>query len=170
VDRFAIAQAGDHVLFVGELVRHKRADVAIEAALAAGRAIKVVGDGPELRRLRERYGRQAEFLGRVDDEKLAGEFATAAALIVPNVEEFGIAAVEAQAAGRPVVALNAGGARETVVPGRTGVLVEPGDSDGLRRALCCDLHTFDSQEIVRWAQRFSREAFQARIREVVEVG
>jgi glycosyltransferase involved in cell wall biosynthesis len=169
VDRFAIGEAGDHVLFVGELVRHKRADIAIEAALGAGRAIKVVGDGPELRRLREHYGRQAEFLGRVDDETLAREFASAAALVVPNVEEFGIAAVEAQAAGRPVVALNAGGTRETVVPGRTGVLVPPDDPDGLHRALRADLHAFDSQEIRSWAQRFSRQTFQARLREVVQV-
>jgi glycosyltransferase involved in cell wall biosynthesis len=170
VDRFAPAQPGPHVLFVGELVRHKRAEVAIEAALGAGRAIKVVGDGPELSGLRARYARQAEFLGRVDDETLAREFAAAAALVVPNVEEFGIAAVEAQAAGRPVVALDAGGARETVVHGRTGLLVPPDDGDALRRALRADLHAFDPHEIRCWAQRFSKQAFEARIREAVEHG
>ena len=99
VERFEIGEPGDHVLFVAELVRHKRPEVAIEAAVAAGRPIKVVGDGPELQRLRERYGSSAEFLGRVDDEQLARLYAEAAALVVPNVEEFGIAAVEAQAAG-----------------------------------------------------------------------
>jgi glycosyltransferase involved in cell wall biosynthesis len=170
VDRFAPADAGDHVLFVGELVRHKRAHVAIEAAVGAGRAIKVIGEGPELPQLRARYAEQAEFLGRVDDRTLARELASAAALVVPNVEEFGIAAVEAQAAGRPVVALDAGGTRETVVRGRTGLLVSPDDPDGLRRALRSDLHAFDPWEIRSWAQRFSREAFKARIREVVEAG
>ena len=112
---------------------------AIEAAAEAGRRIKVVGTGPELERLRERYGGQAEFLGRVDDRALARLYAEAAALVVPNVEEFGIAAVEAQAAGRPVVGINAGGARETVVHGRTGLLVPDGDP-ARWRARCGGLH------------------------------
>jgi glycosyltransferase involved in cell wall biosynthesis len=168
VDRFHVADPGEHVLFVGELVRHKRPEVAIAAAVAAGRRIKVVGAGPELERLRARYGGQAEFLDRVGDERLAGLYAEAAALVVPNVEEFGIAAVEAQAAGRPVIAIDAGGARETVVPGRTGVLVPETDPDGLARALREDLSRFDPEEIRANAQRFSRVRFQARLRELVE--
>ena len=70
VERFSIGEAGDHVLFVGELVRHKRPDLAIEAAAEAGRWIKVVGTGPELGPLKERYAGKAEFLGRVDDVEL----------------------------------------------------------------------------------------------------
>ena len=156
------------MLFVAELVRHKRPEVAIEAAVAAGRRIKVVGMGPELGRLRERYGGQAEFLGRVDDEQLARLYAEAAALVVPNVEEFGIAAVEAQAAGRPVVAIDAGGARETVLPDRTGLLVPDGDRGALTRALRSDLTRFDPHEIRAHAQRFRPEAFRVRLREIVE--
>ena len=168
VERFSIGQPGDHVLFVAELVRHKRPEVAIEAAVAAGRRIKVVGMGPELGRLRERYGGQAEFLGRVDDEQLARLYAEAAALVVPNVEEFGIAAVEAQAAGRPVVAIDAGGARETVLADRTGLLVPDGDPGALTRALRSDLTRFDPHEIQAHAQRFRPEAFRVRLREIVE--
>jgi glycosyltransferase involved in cell wall biosynthesis len=168
VERFHLAEPGDHVLFVGELVRHKRPEAAIAAAVAAGRQIKVVGAGPELERLRARYGGQAEFLDRVGDERLAGLYAQAAALVVPNVEEFGIAAVEAQAAGRPVIAVDAGGARETVVPGRTGVLVPENDPDALARALREDLSRFDPEEIRANARRFSRARFQARLRELVE--
>ena len=93
---------------------------------------------------------------------------SAAALVVPNVEEFGIAAVEAQAAGRPVVAVDAGGVRETVVDGRTGVLVPPGDRDALVRALRGDFSRFDPDEIRRHAQRFSREAFQERLAAAVD--
>jgi len=167
VERFRIGEPGDHVLFVGELVRHKRPEVAIEAAVAAGRRIKVVGAGPELERLRARYGREATFLGRVGDEQLAGLYAEAAALVVPNVEEFGIAAVEAQASGRPVVAVDAGGARETVVADRTGVLVPDGDTGALARALRGDLTRFDPHDIRAHAQRFSRPLFQARLREIV---
>jgi glycosyltransferase involved in cell wall biosynthesis len=167
VDRFAMREPADYVLFVGELVRHKRPEVAIEAASAAGRPIKVVGAGPEEARLRARYGQAAEFLGRVGDRELAGLYAGAAALVVPGVEEFGIAAVEAQAAGRPVVGIDAGGLRETVVHGRTGLLVENGDSDGLARALRGDLMRFDGEDIRAHAQRFSPRAFQARLREIV---
>jgi glycosyltransferase involved in cell wall biosynthesis len=168
VDRFAIREPQDHVLFVGELVRHKRPELAIEAAHAAGRRIKVVGSGPELHHLQARYGRQAEFLGRVDDHRLPDLYASAAALVVPGVEEFGIAAVEAQASGRPVVATDAGGARETVESGRTGLLVENGDSRGLTRALSEDLTQFDPQEIRAHAQRFRPAVFRERIREIVE--
>ena len=168
VDRFEIGEPAEHVLFVAELVRHKRPQVAIEAAAAAGRPIKVVGTGPELERLRARYGDSAEFLGRVDDDALARLYAQAAALVVPNVEEFGIAAVEAQAAGRPVVAVDAGGVRETVVQGRTGVLVPDGDQAALRAALEGDLTRFDPQEVRANAMRFRPEVFRDRLREIVE--
>lgn len=167
VERFRPGEPSDHVLFVGELVRHKRPEVAIEAAAAAGRRIKVVGAGPELGRLRDRYRTQADFLGRVADHELPALYAGAAALVVPNVEEFGIASVEAQAAGRPVIAIDAGGARETVVPGRTGVLVADGDTAALARALRGDLGRFDPHDIRAHAERFSRPLFQARMREIV---
>ena len=168
VDRFSVGQPHDYVLFVGELVRHKRAEVAIEAALAAGRPIKLVGGGPELPRLRSLYAERVEFIGRVDDDELHRLYAEAQALVVPNVEEFGIAAVEAQAAGRPVVGLNAGGLQETVVSGDTGLLVAPDDPPALTRALRQDFTRFDPQHIREHAKRFARPVFQARLREIVE--
>jgi glycosyltransferase involved in cell wall biosynthesis len=167
VERFSIGEPADHVLFVGELVGHKRPDVAIEAAAAAGRRIKVVGTGPELPRLAARYS-NADFLGRVTDEELARLYAEAAALVVPNVEEFGIAAVEAQAAGRPVIAADEGGATETVLQGQTGMLVANGDPDGFARALRTDLSRFDPHTIRAHAQQFSLGTFEHRLRELVE--
>lgn len=169
VERFSIGEPGDHVLFVGELVRHKRPDLAIEAAAAAGRRIKVVGTGPELGPLKARYEREAEFLGRVDDLELARLYAETAALVVPNVEEFGLVSVEAQAAGRPVVGIDAGGVSETVISGRTGLLVPDGDLAALARALQSDFTRFDPHDISAHAQQFSRDAFQMRLREVVEM-
>ena len=168
VERFPVREPGEHVLFVGELVRHKRPDLAIEAALAAGRPIMVVGAGPELGRLQASYRGRAEFLGRVGDRDLRGLYSQAAALVVPSVEEFGIAAVEAQAAGRPVIGFDAGGLQETVVSGRTGLLVPLGDDEGLARALRTDLVRFDAEEIRAHARRFSRAAFQERLLEIVE--
>ncbi len=166
IDRFSLSVPEEYVLFVGELVRHKRVELAIEAARDARRPIKIVGAGPDFARLRSRYP-EALFLGRVSDRDLAMLYAKAAALVVPNVEEFGIAAVEAQAAGRPVVAIGAGGALETVVHGRTGLLVDPREPAELARALRQDLHAFEPGEIRAHAEKFSPEAFRRRMESIV---
>ena len=116
-ERFAPGERGEKLLVVSEIVRHKRLQVALEAARRARAPIRVAGTGPDYAALREAYP-EAEFLGRVDDEELALEYAAARAVIVPSMEEFGITAVEAQAAGTPVIAAAAGGALETVIDGR----------------------------------------------------
>jgi glycosyltransferase involved in cell wall biosynthesis len=167
VSRFRVDDPEDYVLFVGELVSHKRADRAIEAARHAGRKIKVVGGGPELAHLREWGPAHAEFLGRVSDTELEDVYARAAAVIVPNVEEFSIVAVEAQAAGRPVVAVDAGGVRETVVAGTTGILVDSDNPVALGEALASDMSQFDPVRIQLHAQQFSRLMFETRMEEVV---
>jgi glycosyltransferase involved in cell wall biosynthesis len=151
---------GDYFLVVTELASHKRVHVALEAARAAGKPIKVVGAGPELGRLRARFGDSAEFLGRVSTDELARLYPGALALLVPNVEEFGIAAVEAQAAGRPVVPVDAGGTRETVANGDTGVLVDDPSSDAFAEVLReVDFERFSSAAIRRHAEQFSRDRF-----------
>ncbi len=169
-DRFEIGVPEDFFLVVTELVAHKRVEVALQAARRAGAPVKVVGTGPELQRLRALYHPGAEFLGRVPDEELAVLYGRARALIVSNVEEFGIAAVESQAAGRPVVALGEGGVRETVVDGSTGVLVGPG-VDTLAEALSeTDFDRFRPAAVRAQAQQFSLEAFQRKfVAEVTRV-
>jgi glycosyltransferase involved in cell wall biosynthesis len=163
VERFAIGEPEDFLLFVGQIVPHKRVEVALEAAKLAGRPIKVVGDGPDRERLEALYGGSgAEFLGSVPDGLLGDLYARCMALVVPNIEEFGIAAVEAQAAGRPVVAVNRGGVRETVVPGETGVLVDGEDAVALAEALRdVDFGGFDPAKIRAHAERFRPAAFRA---------
>lgn len=171
VGRFTIGVPEDFFLVVSELVPHKRVETALRAARKARVPIKVVGSGPELGRLRALYDSHADFLGRISDGELAGLYARARALIVPGVEEFGIAAVESQAAGRPVVALDEGGVRETVVNGRTGVLVERDDVDTLAEALReTDFDRFAAVGLREHAERFSLEAFQRRfVAEVTRV-
>jgi glycosyltransferase involved in cell wall biosynthesis len=170
VERFRLGEPEDFVLFVGQIVRHKRVDTAIEAALAAGRPIKIVGDGPELARLRSQYeGRAVDLLGSVSDAELASLYSRCAALVVPNIEEFGIAAVEAQAAGRPVVAVNRGGVRETVVDGHTGVLVDGEDAASLAEPLRDEnFSRFDPVAIRTNAERFSATAFRQNLKATVE--
>jgi glycosyltransferase involved in cell wall biosynthesis len=169
VDRFTRGEPEDFVLFVGQIVRHKRVEVAIEAALLAGRPIRIVGDGPDRPELEERFAdRPVEFLGPIGDEELASLYSRCLALVVANVEEFGIAAVEAQAAGRPVVAVARGGVTETVLDGKTGILVEGESAADLAEALRSeDLLRFDPAVIQANAARFSSEAFRRKLTETV---
>ena len=165
VDRFSIDRPEDYALIVTEVVCHKRVDVALEAARRAGQRVKVVGTGPDLGALKARFHGSAEFLGRVSDTELTRLHQGARMFMMANVEEFGIAAVEAQASGRPVVAAAAGGALETVMPGETGVLVPEDDVDAMAEALrYTDFDRFCPEVIRRNAERFSTEAFQSRLR------
>jgi glycosyltransferase involved in cell wall biosynthesis len=166
-DRFAPGDPGDSLLVVSEIVRHKRVHVALEAARRAHAPIRIVGSGPEHAALREAYP-EAEFLGRVEDEQLAGLYAEARAVIVPSKEEFGITAVEAQAAGRPVIAASAGGALETVLDGETGRLATLDDADSFARAIeGIERLPFDPARAVLNAERFSVAAFRRGIAEQV---
>ena len=161
IGRFTPAEPEDFFLIVCELVRHKQVDVALEAARRAGARVVVVGSGPDRERLRALYGDVARFEGRLSDDELAALYARALAVLIPNVEEFGITAVEAQAAGRPVLAADAGGARETVIAGVTGTLFAPGDVDAISEAMReVDWTRFDTRRCREQAERFSVGAFQ----------
>jgi glycosyltransferase involved in cell wall biosynthesis len=163
LSRFHVGEPEDFFLVVAELVSHKRIEVALNACNRVGVKVKVVGEGPEAKRLKATYPAGVSFLGRVSDEKLADLYARCVALIVPNVEEFGIAAVEAQAAGRPVLAPETGGAQETVIDGETGVLI-PGAVDHFAEAI---RHTpwsgFSPQACVKSANRFAPSVFRRRL-------
>jgi glycosyltransferase involved in cell wall biosynthesis len=161
--RFTVGTPEDALLVVSELVAHKRVHVALEAARRARVPIRVVGSGPEQAPLRSAFP-EAEFVGRVDDRELARLYASARALVVPTIEEFGITAVEAQAAGRPVIAAGAGGALETVLDGDTGLLFALDDVDSLARLIQeIDTLDFDPARAVKNADRFSVVAFQRRL-------
>jgi glycosyltransferase involved in cell wall biosynthesis len=166
-DRFHVGTPGEHLLIVSELVPHKRLHVALEGARLAGAPVRVVGSGPERVSLERRFP-QAEFLGRAADGQLAELYASARALLMPSIEEFGIAAVEAQASGRPVVAAAAGGALETVLDGETGRLVAPDDPAAFAAAIReLDASPTDPARAVANARRFSVEAFRRGLRSQV---
>ena len=136
LERFAAGgrqRVGEHYLVLAELMAHKRIDVAVRAFNRLGRPLVVVGDGPEARRLRRLAGPTVTFAGRVPDARAAELLASSRALVVTATEEFGIAAVESLAAGRPVIALADGGVRETVTEGETGTFFAAPDPDCARR-------------------------------------
>ena len=149
---------GDHYMVLAELMAHKRIDVAVRAFGALGLPLLVVGDGPELRRLRRMAGPTVSFTGRISDERVADLLARARALVVTATEEFGIAAVEALAAGRPVIALGEGGVRESVVEGVTGTFFERCEPEALAEAV----RRFDPLSVDPRACRARGRAFRRR--------
>jgi glycosyltransferase involved in cell wall biosynthesis len=162
-ERFRLGSPGTSLLVVSEVVRHKRVHVALEGARRAGLPIQVVGTGPDLAALSQAYP-EAEFLGRMSDADLVGLYADAFAVVVPSREEFGITAVEAQAAGRPVVAAAAGGALETVVDGETGCLATLDDADSFAAAMRrVDSISFEPERALAQARRFSVDEFRRRL-------
>ena len=169
ISRFEPAEEiGDYYLVVSELMFHKRIEVAIEAFNRLRLPLVVVGDGPEARRLRRIAGPTVRFEGRVADSRVAELMRRARALVVTATEEFGIAAVEAQAAGRPVIALAEGGARETVADGETGLLYERPTAESLAEAVAAfDPHDVDAQACVAQARRFGEARFRDGLQQAV---
>ena len=165
--RFSPGEPGDRLLVVSELVRHKRVHIALEAARRAGSPMTVVGTGPEHSALEEAYP-EATFHGRAGDEELVELYSRARAVVMPSLEEFGITAVEAQAAGRPVIAPAAGGALETVLDGQTGRLAVLDDIDSFKEAIeGIGKLDFDPAAAVQNAERFSVAAFQRRLSQFI---
>jgi glycosyltransferase involved in cell wall biosynthesis len=167
--RFAPAEPEGYYLLLSELMRHKQIDIAVEAFNRLRLPLVVVGDGPDQRRLRRMAGPTVEFAGRVPDADAARLLAGARALVVTAVEEFGLAAVEAQASGRPVISVGAGGALETVIEGETGVFWQGGPSELAAAVSSFDPDAVDPQACVRSAERFSLERFRARLPREVQL-
>src|SRR5262249_23174023 len=119
------ARVDDYYLIVSRLIPYKRIDLAVDAFTRLGLKLKIVSSGGrDLTALRARAGRNIEFVGRVSDAELKQLYANCRGFVFPGEEDFGISPLEANASGRPVIAYAAGGALDTVVDGRTGVLFQ----------------------------------------------
>jgi glycosyltransferase involved in cell wall biosynthesis len=158
--RFSPGPVGDHYVVVSELMAHKRIDVAIQAFNHLRLPLIVIGDGPASRELRRIAGPTVRFAGRLPDDAVASILQGARALVLTSIEEFGIAAVECQAAGRPVIAHRGGGALETVVDGVTGCFWSGGPSELASAILRFDDTAVDSSQCVRNAARFDAANFR----------
>jgi len=161
----------DFVLVAGRLVPYKRPEVAVAAAEAAGVPVVVAGEGRALHACERVAGPGTTFLGRVSDAQLRDLYRRCRCLAMPGEEDFGIIPVEAQACGAPVVALGSGGALDTVIPGVTGLLVDPETdrvtqfADAFRQM---DSTDFSVAALRSHAESFSRETFRQRIRTHVD--
>jgi glycosyltransferase involved in cell wall biosynthesis len=162
------ASISDAYVVLSELMPHKRIDVAVRAFTSLRLPLIVIGNGPDARRLRRMAGPTVTFTGRLPDAEVARLLAEARALVVTATEEFGIAAVEAQAAGRPVIALRDGGACETVIEGVTGTFYDAPHPGSLAQAVRrFDPLAIDPAACVRNAKRFDLERFRRGIRALV---
>ena len=162
-------RVGDFYVVLSELMEHKRIDLAIRAFNRLGLPLIVVGNGPDRRRLQRLAGPTIRFAGFLDDVRVAELLPRARALVVPATEEFGIAAVEAHAAGRPVIALREGGARETVIEGVNGAFFDHPTVDALVDAVqAFDPLAVDPQACARSAERFDVRHFRRGMRAIVE--
>ncbi len=170
-DRFAepVSQPDDFHLVVSRLVPHKRIDLAVAAFTASGRPLRVVGTGPERDRLRAMAGPSVSILGARSDDETIELMRRCRAFILPGREDFGITAVEAQAAGRPVIAFGEGGATESVIDGRTGVLFREQSVAALQSAVeTADAVDWSSHACITNARRFDETTFRSAILEVVQ--
>ncbi len=160
---------GGYFLTGGRLVAYKRFDIAVRAFSKLGVPLTVFGEGPELKRLRAMAKPNVTFVGRVDDATRAALYRDALAFVNPQLEDFGITAVEAMASGRPVIALPMGGATETVVGGETGTFFEEQTWESLAHAVIrFSPERFDPARIRAHAERFDTPRFLERLKRSVE--
>lgn len=169
-ERFSLAEEKeDFFLIVSRLRPYKRVDLAIEAFNALGFPLKIIGTGEEMDNLKKMSGDSIEFLGALSDEQVVEYMGKAKAFLHPQDEDFGIAAVEAMAAGTPVIAYGNGGALETVIDNETGVLFNPQTPYKLVDVIRdFDPTKFDSKKIQQHAQQFSTATFKSQIKDYID--
>jgi glycosyltransferase involved in cell wall biosynthesis len=171
VESFAPAAAAqDFYLYCGQLVAYKRADIAVQAFNRLGRKLVIVGDGSEANRLKKMAAANIHFTGPRSAQELRALYASCRALVFPGEEDFGIVPVEAMASGRPVIAYDKGGVRDTVRDGVSGILYPDQSVEGLMTAIT----RFESMEnqfspsaIVAEAARFSAGRFRTEMSSLI---
>jgi glycosyltransferase involved in cell wall biosynthesis len=155
VDDFDWKQTSeDYYLIVTQLVPYKRVDIAVDSFNANGKRLIIIGEGSEYKSLKSKAANNIKFLGRQSFNVVKTHFERCRAFIYPQIEDFGITAVEAQAAGKPVIAFRGGGAMETVVDGQTGIFFEHQTSC----SLCEAITRFEALPHGAWAERCRENA------------
>lgn len=163
------AEVDDYFLVVSRLIPYKRIDLAVQAATRLNVPLKVGGRGRDLERLKALAGPTVEFLGYVPDEQLPGLMARCRAFLFPGLEDFGITPVQAQAAGRPVIAYGGGGALDTVLPGVTGEHFTQPTVEALLAVMAgFDAGRYSPARLRAHAERFDSGVFNAQITAYVE--
>ncbi|MDX9893064.1 MAG: glycosyltransferase [Patescibacteria group bacterium] len=168
-NQFQIAkQIGKYFLTGGRLVAYKRFDLTVKAFNRLGIPLKIFGTGPEEKNLRALAKSHIEFLGKINQSELQQVYSQAIAFIHPQIEDFGLTAVESMAAGRPVIAFAAGGACETVVENKTGKFFEEQTWESLADTIVrFKPENYNSIEIKNYAQQFGVDRFRREINDLI---
>jgi len=164
---------GGYFLIVSRLVPYKKIDLAIHACHQSGLQLKIVGNGRQFgylsRLIKKLHSPNIELLGNVDHSELLGFYQHCRALLIPQVEDFGLTSLEAQACGRPVIAYRQGGQTETVIDGRTGLFFERQTVESLKSALRrFDSYRFNPKDCIENANKFSEKAFVLNLTKFVQ--
>lgn len=161
-------EIGDYYLMVGRALAYKRFDIVIDAFNILGLPLKIIGKGPEMKKLKKRSKNNIEFLGYLDDAQMSGYYSRCKAFIFPSEEDFGITPLEAMASGRPVIAFGVGGALETVIEGKTGLFFDEQTPEAIIKTLQ-NFHpeNFDACKIREHALKFDKSLFKEKIKSFI---
>jgi glycosyltransferase involved in cell wall biosynthesis len=159
----------DYFLIVGRLIAYKKHDLAIRAFNKLGMPLKIIGRGPEMKKLKKMAGPNIEFMGRVSDEELPKYYAQCRAFIFPQEEDFGIVAIEAMASGRPVIAYRGGDIPEHIEEGKTGIFFDRQTPEDLIEAVKKFRDIDYNPEYIRSKSlKFDKEIFKSKIKDYIE--
>ena len=150
----------EYHLYVGRLVPYKKTDLVVAAFNQLGLPLVIVGSGSETKKLKQMAGDNVTFAGQVSDQRLIEYYRYAKALIFPQVEDFGLVPLEAQACGTPVIAFNRGGAKETVISGKTGIIFTHQTASAIIKAVKrLQTANLDPKGCRENAQKFTQQKF-----------
>ncbi|MFH2061675.1 MAG: glycosyltransferase [Candidatus Beckwithbacteria bacterium] len=167
--KFFYSKPKDYFLLVSRLVTYKNIDLAIKAFNKLNKKLVIIGTGRELKNLKQLANSNISFKGKVSDQELAILYSRCQALIMPQEEDFGLVSVEAQSSGKPVIALNKGGAKDTIINTKTGILFKEAKVDSLIKAVKqFNTLTWNHSFIQKSAKKFDTKVFQNNFKKFVE--
>ncbi|MBA3758737.1 glycosyltransferase [Candidatus Saccharibacteria bacterium] len=172
IERFSHIPSGQQrsgFVVAGRQTPYKKIDLAVQACTEMNQHLTVIGDGPDHKKLVAMAGKSINFQTKVTDDEMASYFASTEAFIFPNTDDFGIVAVEAMAAGTPVIAYKAGGALDYVIPGKTGEFFDEQSAGSLKATLkTFNGKDYDSAVIQKQAAMFSSDIFRGKLQQFMQ--
>lgn len=150
-----------YYLYVGRLVGYKKVDLIVDAFNDLGLPLVIVGSGSEEVKFKNKSKQNIKFLGKISDSELVNIYSKAKAFLMPQDEDFGITAVEAQSFGVPVIAFRSGGAPDTVIDGVTGLFFDSQTISSFKQAIAkFDTMSFNKENLIKNAEKFSKDRFK----------
>ena len=168
-NKFNYEGEGDYFFMVGRLVAYKGFELAIEAFNQSGKKLIIAGSGSEFQKLKAKANKNIQMVGKVSEEELVKYMNNCKGFIFPGKEDFGIVMAEAQSAGKPVIAFNAGGACDIVLDKETGILFEEQSVESLNKAVCqSENRSWDNKFISGHSKRFDKNLFKIELKSILE--